>query len=76
MFVIRLASGNLLVPEYAVTEAGNAPVLRPTEPEPQQALPFSPVVSDAPMCSECGGLMTRNGSCYKCENCGGTSGCS
>jgi len=27
-------------------------------------------------CSECGGLMTRNGSCYKCENCGGTSGCS
>ncbi len=48
----------------------------PTEPEPQQALPFAPVVSDAPMCSECGGFMTRNGSCYKCENCGGTSGCS
>ena len=32
--------------------------------------------SDAPLCSECGGMMTRNGSCYKCENCGGTSGCS
>jgi len=56
--------------------AGNAQVLRPTEPQPQQALPFDPVVSDAPLCSECGGLMTRNGSCYKCENCGGTSGCS
>jgi ribonucleoside-diphosphate reductase alpha chain len=33
-------------------------------------------IEDAPTCSECGMLMTRNGSCYKCENCGGTSGCS
>jgi ribonucleoside-diphosphate reductase alpha chain len=24
----------------------------------------------------CGALMVRNGSCYKCLNCGGTSGCS
>jgi len=31
---------------------------------------------DAPTCSECGSIMTRNGSCYKCENCGATSGCS
>jgi ribonucleoside-diphosphate reductase alpha chain len=30
----------------------------------------------APTCSECGMLMTPNGACYKCENCGGTSGCS
>jgi ribonucleoside-diphosphate reductase alpha chain len=33
-------------------------------------------VSDAPLCSTCGALMVRNGSCYKCVNCGGTSGCS
>ncbi len=33
-------------------------------------------IDDAPSCSECGSLMTRNGSCYRCENCGGTSGCS
>ena len=60
-----------------VNEAGETPKLRPTEPEPQQALPFdASVVSDAPLCSECGSIMTRNGSCYKCENCGGTSGCS
>ena len=32
--------------------------------------------SDAPPCSECGSLMVRNGACYKCLNCGGTSGCS
>src|SRR6202034_1896501 len=30
---------------------------------------------DAPYCSECGMLMTPNGSCYKCANCGSTSGC-
>jgi ribonucleoside-diphosphate reductase alpha chain len=59
------------------TEAGDTPKLRPTEPDPQTALPFdASVVSDAPLCSECGSIMTRNGSCYKCENCGGTSGCS
>ena len=33
-------------------------------------------IEDAPYCSECGMLMTPNGSCYKCANCGSTSGCS
>ena len=32
--------------------------------------------SDAPPCSECGDIMVRNGACYKCLNCGSTSGCS
>ena len=32
-------------------------------------------LGDAPLCSSCGELMVRNGSCYKCINCGGTSGC-
>jgi ribonucleoside-diphosphate reductase alpha chain len=32
--------------------------------------------ADAPACSECGSIMVRNGACYKCANCGGTSGCS
>ncbi len=31
---------------------------------------------DAPSCHECGSIMVRNGSCYKCNNCGSTSGCS
>ena len=30
----------------------------------------------APACSECGMLMVPNGACFKCENCGSTSGCS
>jgi ribonucleoside-diphosphate reductase alpha chain len=34
------------------------------------------VGADAPSCHECGAIMVRNGSCYKCMNCGSTSGCS
>jgi ribonucleoside-diphosphate reductase alpha chain len=30
---------------------------------------------DAPPCSTCGAIMVRSGSCYKCANCGSTSGC-
>jgi len=32
--------------------------------------------ADAPACYECGSLMVRSGSCYRCNNCGSTSGCS
>lgn len=39
------------------------------------ALGFSPQ-ADAPSCHDCGAIMVRNGSCYKCLNCGATSGCS
>ncbi len=47
--------------------------------EPAPAIPpslgFSPQ-ADAPTCSDCGSIMIRNGACYKCWNCGATSGCS
>jgi ribonucleoside-diphosphate reductase alpha chain len=75
-YIFRWLGAKFLGPEYAIGEAGDSPVLRPTEPDPQQALPFDSAVSDAPLCAECGSIMTRNGSCYKCGNCGGTSGCS
>jgi ribonucleoside-diphosphate reductase alpha chain len=32
--------------------------------------------ADAPSCMDCGTIMIRNGACYKCPNCGSTSGCS
>lgn len=32
--------------------------------------------ADAPPCPDCGSIMVRNGACYKCLNCGTTSGCS
>ena len=31
--------------------------------------------TDAPPCSNCGWIMTRAGACYRCGNCGTTSGC-
>jgi len=68
-----------LGPEYGRMEAEESVAdLPPTEPEPQQKLEFAAVstVEDAPTCSVCGSIMTRNGTCYKCGNCGATSGCS
>jgi len=32
--------------------------------------------ADAPSCHSCGSIMIRSGTCYKCFNCGETSGCS
>ena len=37
--------------------------------------PIAPVSMDAPPCPDCGSLMIRAGSCFRCGNCGGTSGC-
>jgi ribonucleoside-diphosphate reductase alpha chain len=62
--------------------------LTPTAPkEPAPAAPPSAVMAannphttiqnqeDAPPCSTCGSIMIRSGACYKCVNCGNTSGC-
>jgi|YNPMSStandDraft_1061717.scaffolds.fasta_scaffold04747_2 ribonucleoside-diphosphate reductase alpha chain len=78
-YIFRWLALKFLGPEAVeAPEVGETPRLRPTEPEPQQKLPFAPAdgMEDAPACAECGGIMVRNGSCYKCENCGSTSGCS
>ena len=32
--------------------------------------------TDAPPCPTCGSITVRNGACYKCVNCGSTTGCS
>jgi ribonucleoside-diphosphate reductase alpha chain len=34
------------------------------------------VNTDAPACADCGAITVRSGSCYKCLNCGATTGCS
>ncbi len=47
--------------------------------EERLAVGQAPVVfdtADSPACTDCGSIMVRNGSCYKCINCGSTSGCS
>ena len=61
----------------------SAAVPAPVVAQALAALPVSSTSSQpsnahegAPTCSECGMLMVPNGACYKCENCGSTSGCS
>lgn len=34
------------------------------------------MMGDAPLCPTCGHITIRNGTCYKCLNCGDTTGCS
>jgi len=55
--------------------SATTPVVVPAVPPVRGPVAFSPQ-ADAPSCPECGSLMIRNGSCYKCLNCGATSGCS
>ena len=62
-----------------VASMASAPQMLPATNYPvQPALNNSPrdAHEGAPTCSECGMLMVPNGACYKCENCGSTSGCS
>jgi ribonucleoside-diphosphate reductase alpha chain len=40
----------------------------------QQAL--GEMMGDAPLCDTCGHITVRNGSCYRCLNCGNSMGCS
>ncbi len=58
----------------ASSGASSSPSTTPDASGPT-AVSFSPQ-ADAPSCSDCGSIMVRNGSCYKCLNCGSTSGCS
>jgi ribonucleoside-diphosphate reductase alpha chain len=51
--------------EDAILAAGNAAA----------ALPAA-VEMDGPPCPDCGSMMIRAGTCFRCANCGGTSGCS
>ena len=53
---------------------GAGPVAAPAAPR-KEPLAFRSQ-ADAPSCHYCGSIMTRNGSCYRCANCGSTSGCS
>ena len=69
--------------EHAQHHAEQVPVQRPGDASP--AHPHSSTeliesqqgrVADAPLCLTCGTKMRPAGSCYVCEGCGSTSGCS
>ncbi len=65
-----------LAPMGAVAPVAKTPVTVMKVAEAEASTRQRAAIDDAPSCSECGMLMTPNGSCYKCSNCGSTSGCS
>jgi len=50
------------------------PVAR--QPAPDEIYASIQGQQDAPPCPTCGSITVRNGACYKCNNCGSTTGCS
>ena len=91
-YIARWLGGRFISSDYlklngssaaeAIHAATVAPVVAPAPvfvpPQPVSSVSHQPRDSHegAPTCSECGMLMVPNGACYKCENCGSTSGCS
>jgi ribonucleoside-diphosphate reductase alpha chain len=82
---LRLRPAGALPSAEGVVDAnGSTPQPRPENRELRTGSPvhaadaLSSIVDlgDAPSCSFCGSIMTRNGSCYRCMSCGSTSGCS
>jgi ribonucleoside-diphosphate reductase alpha chain len=89
-YIGRWLGGKFISADYLTqppADSASTITLVPTPPKPAQIdykqttdemiLDGRFVLQDsAPTCAECGMLMTPNGGCYKCENCGSTSGCS
>ncbi len=63
--------------ENGFRESVQADVKAVSSAVPQTGAPHAAIQNqeDAPPCSTCGSIMVRSGSCYKCANCGSTSGC-
>jgi ribonucleoside-diphosphate reductase alpha chain len=70
--------GDLSGMDAGRSHEGTAPNrdVRPNNVHAADALSSLVDLGDAPSCSFCGSIMTRNGSCYRCMSCGSTSGCS
>jgi ribonucleoside-diphosphate reductase alpha chain len=60
----------------AAATVETAPTVAPTGGPAREGALMDIEDRDAPVCFDCGSLMVRNGACYKCMNCGATSGCS
>jgi ribonucleoside-diphosphate reductase alpha chain len=64
------------VVEVEASAAPAAPLVKPAVVDSSPIKISFQGQEDAPACSDCGSIMIRNGTCYKCLNCGSTSGCS
>jgi ribonucleoside-diphosphate reductase alpha chain len=63
------------ISDAAAAETAVASAARPAEPSSTNHHSTIQNQEDAPPCSTCGSIMIRSGACYKCSNCGNTSGC-
>jgi ribonucleoside-diphosphate reductase alpha chain len=72
----EVTSPEQLVLDVTATASQPAKPPAPAAPKPS-ATRFAAIQNqeDAPPCSTCGSIMVRSGACYKCTNCGTTSGC-
>ena len=61
-------------PDLASASVRPAPLTARTTSELMESITGTSV--DAPLCFTCGTKMRPSGSCYVCEGCGSTSGCS
>jgi ribonucleoside-diphosphate reductase alpha chain len=64
------------LPVGDTAEAPAAMQLDPSVMMQQFNAQFEHFQDDAPACDVCGSITVRNGSCYKCFNCGNSMGCS
>jgi len=64
------------VPAADATPVGSAPAPREAHSSAELLEVITGKSSDAPLCMTCGIKMRPAGSCYVCEGCGSTSGCS
>ncbi len=72
-----LEDGSPVVQVEKVPEIQSAlPTLEQHEPKNVFDSAISEIMGDAPACPTCGHITVRNGSCYKCLNCGESLGCS
>jgi ribonucleoside-diphosphate reductase alpha chain len=70
-------SGGSGVATAAASSNGTAPAATATATKADLAdVALSENMGDAPVCSNCGHMTIRNGSCYVCLTCGDTTGCS
>jgi ribonucleoside-diphosphate reductase alpha chain len=64
-----------LVLDVQQSAAANAPSPQTAAAPKKSSFAAIQNQEDAPPCSTCGSIMVRSGACYKCSNCGTTSGC-
>jgi len=78
-YIFRWLASKFLTREEQVHTGVHVADMAPSSPdtlEPLNDIRSMYALDDAPTCAACGSIMVRNGSCYKCMNCGETSGCS